>query len=76
MLESAHNASRCEQDCKEEEKRQCVTSCAERCCKESVYLYYRRCVCECVCVKAEVGVEAVKKAIKVYFFFVHSTDLK
>lgn len=49
--------------------------------KESVYLYYfvRVCASVCACAGggAEVGVEAVKKAISLFlFFFVRSTDLK
>lgn len=63
MLESAHNASRCEQDCKEEEK----------CPLRNLYICTILCVCARVCARvlggAEVGVEAVKKAISLFLFF-------
>lgn len=45
MLESAHNASRCEQDCKEEEK----------CPLRNLYICTILCVCVRVCVRVCAG---------------------
>lgn len=63
MLESAHNASRCEQDCKEEEK----------CPLRNLYICTILCVCARVCACAggggRGGSGGCKESDKSIFFF-------